>query len=276
MNRTVKKLTIALCMVTAVGLTGCANVPASNSGAARQSASQAAEFTPAQQQEISEIVAKTLINNPSILVQSVQALKQQQTQVVNQQAINAIVSNAGALVADSGSPSIGDPNAPVTVIEFFDYQCAYCHQAFPTVQSILSQYPNVRVVFKELPIFGGASTYAAEMSLAAFNQDKFEVFHDALFNSGLMEGQLTKKDVDRIAQESGIDLSAAKTFITSAEAQNELSQNQTLASQLGAQGTPDFVVMPTTKTPDQTKVSFLPGAVPLQALSQAIQTASNS
>lgn len=271
----VKIVTGALALVGFLGLAGCANLNANASTPQKSASIQQAQFTPQQEQEISAIVAKTLINNPTILVQSIQALKQQQSQAMNQQATNAILSNAAVLISDPLSPVIGNANAPVTLIEFYDYQCAYCHQAFPVVEQIISAYPDVRVVFKEFPIFGKTSIYAAKMSLASYQQGKFEVFHNALFNSGLMEGQLTEKDVDAIANKSGIDMAAAKAFITSDKAQAELNQNQALAGNLGAQGTPDFIVLPTSQNPDQTKITYLQGAVPVEDLEQAIKKVLN-
>ena len=119
MKKSIKKMTMVACAVTLFGLTGY--LQANESAGTAQAPVQTEQFTPAQQQEIAAIVAKTLISNPSILVQSVQALKQQQAQMSNQTAINAIVSNAAALVADPVSPSIGNQNAPITLIEFFDY-----------------------------------------------------------------------------------------------------------------------------------------------------------
>ncbi len=233
-------------------------------------------FNQDQEKAIEVLVAKTLIQNPQILVEAVQSLKAQQEQMQNQQAIQAVQKNAKALALDSTSPTVGGDKAPVTVVEFFDYQCSFCHQAAPVVEQLMKQDPNVRFVFKELPIFGGASKYAAEMSLAAYQQGKFEAFHHALFESDLMEGRLTNPAVDQMAKQVGVNLQTAATYIQSQAVSDELNQNKSLAQALGINGTPDFVVMPTAQTPDITKTSFLLGAVSADELTQAIKKAGQS
>lgn len=236
--------------------------------------SSEAQFTPAQEAAISSIVAKTLINNPSILVETVAALKVQQQQLVNQEVDAAILKNIEALTEDPNSPAVGKKEASVTVIEFFDYQCAYCHQSFPAVQAILQDDPNVKVIYKEFPIFGAASTYAAKMSLAANLQGRFAPFDSALFQSGLMEGQLTQQAVDEIAVKAGVNLTLANKEIDGNPAlQAELNQNQFLANAFGMRGTPDFIVMPNSPDPSARIVTFLPGAVSEETLKAAIATA---
>ncbi len=254
---------LASAMGVLSGLAGCASPQAVPTAPPQP-------FSPAQEQAISAIVAKTLINNPSILLQTVQALKAQQANTANQQALSAISKNASNLLNDEASPFIGPENASVVVIEFFDYQCVYCHQVYPEVKSLIAAYPNVKFIFKEFPIFGASSEYAAKMSIVAFELNKFESFHNALFDTGLMEGKLTPDAVDKVAAQVGINLSQAKTMMQGLSVSGELSRNQYLAQQLGIGGTPDFVVMPNSTTVNPGKVTFLPGAVPAQALTQAI------
>ena len=233
-----------------------------------------AAFTPAQEAAISNIVAKTLINNPSILVETVEALKVQQEAIMNQNVNAAIVKNRDMLTADPNSPVVGKADAPVIIIEFFDYQCAYCHQAFPAIQAVIHDHPNVKVVYKEFPIFGNASVYAAKMSLAANMQGRFEPFNTGLFESGLMEGQLTPKAVNEIAETAEVNIQVAMDEIQhNASFQEELNQNQFLASVFGMRGTPDFIVMPNSPNPSAMAITFLPGAVSEETLNSAIITA---
>ena len=138
------------------------------------------------------------------------------------------------------------------------------------VKALIAAHPEVKFVFKEFPIFGAASTYAAEMAIAAAQQGKFEAYHNALFDTGLMEGQLTVKAVDQVAVKAGVNLAAATVFIKTPAVAQELAQNQSLARSLGIQGTPDFIVMANTSQPNATSITFLPGAVPAQALEQAL------
>jgi protein-disulfide isomerase len=141
------------------------------------------------------------------------------------------------------------------------------------MKALIAAHPNVKFIFKELPIFGPSSVYAAKMSVAAFESNKFEAFHNALFDTGLMEGKLTPAAVDQVAQKAGINLKQAKVMMQGLSVSGELSRNQYLAQQLEIGGTPDFVVMPNSVTPAISKITFLPGAVHQQALEQAITQA---
>lgn len=230
-------------------------------------------LTTAQQAQVASIVQSTLMNNPQILVDVVNKLHQQQLAAAQQAAISVIAKNAAVLIGTFISPSIGASNAKTVVIEFMDYQCSYCHQDYPVVKALIAAHPEVKFVFKEFPVFGASSTYAAGMAIAAEQQGKFEAYHNALFDTGLMEGQLTNKAVDQVAVKVGINLTQAKAFISTSSVTQELAKNQSLASQLGIQGTPDFIVMPNSASPDPSKITFLPGAVSGSVLENAINQA---
>ena len=146
---------------------------------------------------------------------------------------------------------------------------------FPILNKFIKQHPNVRVVFKEFPIFGPASQYAAKASIAARmqGQKKFLAFHDGLFKSGLMEGKLKPADVDRIAKEAGLNMAQLKKDMDSPTVAKELKATFKLARDLQLQGTPAFVIMPT-KDGDQAKVAkitFIPGGVRPGDLDNAVK-----
>lgn len=78
---------------------------------------------------------------------------------------------------------------------------------------------------------------------------------------------------NRFIQQARINLTRAKAWISTSSVSQELARNQSLASQLGIQGTPDFIVMPNSANPDPSKITFLPGAVSGSVLENAIQQA---
>jgi len=122
----------------------------------------------------------------------------------------------------------------VTLIEFFDYACPYCKASNPAVDRLVQEDKGLRVVYRELPILGPESVTAARLSLAASRQGRFAQFHDTLWQAG-------RPAPETIA-------AAAKAAGIAAEPQNdpmieaELRRNFQLAGQLGATGTPLFVV----------------------------------
>ncbi len=87
------------------------------------------------------------------------------------------------IVDPDRDPVVGNPNASVTVVEFFDYQCPVCKRVASTVARLTREDDDVRVVFKEFPVFGEASVFAARASMAADKQGKYEDFHVELLKS---------------------------------------------------------------------------------------------
>ena len=79
------------------------------------------------------------------------------------------------------SPYTGNKKGDVTLVEFFDYQCGHCKAMAPIVKAAVKNNTNIKVIFKELPIFGGNSRLAATAALASTKQSKYYAFHNALF-----------------------------------------------------------------------------------------------
>ena len=128
----------------------------------------------------------------------------------------------------------GAEKPDVTLTYFFDYACGYCRQSNPDLERLLKEDKGLRVVYRELPILGPDSVAAARISLAASKAGKFGAYHDTLYAAG-------RPGPDTIA------LAARAAGIPSQPVDDpaqeaELKANMTLASQLGATGTPLFIV----------------------------------
>ena len=114
------------------------------------------QMAPEQQKEIEKIVHDYLVNNPEVLVEVSQALQQKQQQNIQQQAKTGILENADQLF--SGTLAVaGNPKGNVTLVEFFDYQCIHCKKMAPTIGELIKKDNNLRVIYKEFPIFGKSS-----------------------------------------------------------------------------------------------------------------------
>ena len=124
------------------------------------------------EKKITDMVHNYLAKNPEILVEMTNELDKRQAaeQAANQQKI--IGENADALFRSPLSYTAGNANGDVTVVEFFDYNCGFCKRALPEVVKLTETDPKVRVVLKELPIFGEESEAAAKAALAAGKQGK--------------------------------------------------------------------------------------------------------
>jgi len=132
---------------------------------------------------------------------------------------------------------VANPGGKVTVTEFYDYRCPHCINIAPKVVALIRQRPDVRFVFKEMPIFGPTSEHAARVALAAKAQGKDYV---GLYAALMAQHGLGDDDVDRLAKAKGVDLSK----LPAAERADavQIADVAKLATELGIDGTPGFVV----------------------------------
>ncbi|WP_105901536.1 DsbA family protein [Vibrio gangliei] len=228
-------------------------------------------FTLEQEAQIGEIAAQYLVEHPEFLIKASQKLQEKQLQEQANAQKAAVIANQNALLNDKATPYTGPKDAKVNVIEFFDYQCIYCYRISSTIESLQKQYPNVRFIFKETPIFGSRwepSKYAAQIGIETFAQKGskgYEQYHNGVYASGLNEGKLTKEVVESQAKKAGVDLSKFKPT-------ENYQHNLQLFSQLGFKGTPALVVMPTQGA--NTNNTYVINGADVASLTNAIKTLS--
>ena len=134
---------------------------------------------------------------------------------------------------------VANPNGDVTVTEFYDYRCPHCISIAPRVVSLIQAHPEVRFVFKEMPIFGDTSEHAADAALAAKAQGKDYV---GLYAAMMAARPLTDEEIDRLAAAKGVDVAAMNAPDTQLKDAAQLADVAALAKQLNIVGTPGFVV----------------------------------
>lgn len=132
---------------------------------------------------------------------------------------------------------VANPGGKVTVTEFYDYRCPHCINIAPKVVDLIRTRPDVRFVFKEMPIFGETSRHAALVALAAKAQGKDYV---GLYEGFMTQHGLTDEDIDRIAAAKGVDLATLPALQAKDSAQ--LADVAGLAQKLAIDGTPGFIV----------------------------------
>ncbi|QDP19008.1 DsbA family protein [Sphingomonas xanthus] len=194
------------------------------------------------------LVRTALVNNPDMLVDAGEALRAQQ-------ASSALSPIRAALEQPFYSSWKGAAEPDVTMTYFYDYACGYCRQSNPDIERLLKEDQGLRVVYRELPILGPDSVAAARVSLAASKAGKFAQFHDTLYAAG-------RPGPDTIAAAARAAGVAAQPANDPAQ-EAELKANMALASQLGATGTPLFIIG------DQ----VMNAAVGYQALKEAVEAA---
>ena len=165
--------------------------------------------------------------------------EQKQRAARDQASADALASRKDELYNHPMTPVTGNPKGDVTIVEFFDYQCGYCKRAMQTVLEVQKEDPSVRIVWKELPILGPASEFAARAAMAAKRQDKYLDFHVAVMGN---RGPLTPDTVFQLAKKAGINVDRLKRDMADPAIEKYLQDTLQLAQQLGINGTPGFVI----------------------------------
>ena len=193
-------------------------------------------------------VRDTMVRDPDILIAASEALKQKQF-------APTLAANRAGLEVPFGSSWQGARDGDVTLVEFYDYACGYCKSSLPIIDRLVKEDPKLKVVYREFPILGEGSVAASRMALGASKAGKFLAFHDALYAAGHPD----QEGLTRAARAAGVPAAVPQ----SPDIESELKRNFQLAQELGASGTPLFVIG------DQ----VFNGAVGYEVLKKAIQAA---
>lgn len=222
-------------------------------------------FNDQQVKQLQQIIHDYIVKNPQVLVEASQVLQQQEMAKAKSKTQQAVAKNTKALFNAPNSPTIGNHNGDVTLIEFLDYQCAHCKEMSGMVESLIKGDTKLRIVIKELPIFGGSSKYAAQASIAAIKQgqDKFIAFHKGLLQTN---NALTNEKIIEVAKKAGLDTQRLEADMKNKAVEDQINDNFRLAQELGLLGTPAFIVA----NRNGSHVEYIPGSVNLDTLQQTI------
>ena len=202
---------------------------------------------------IETVIKEYLLEHPEVLIDALTAYETKRKAAEAERQKLAILENREALTNDPASPSLGNPEGDVVLVEFFDYRCGYCRASAPRVQAAIKSDPQLRVVMKEFPILSEESVVGARAALAAGLQGKYEDFHFALMKN---PGNLSASHLRRIAGQVGVDADQMEADMDSEEVAQAIARTHALARQIGVTGTPAFVIGD----------ELIPGAVDLDVL----------
>lgn len=195
-------------------------------------------FSAAQRDQIDQIIKNYLLSNPEILVEAAEVLKAKQVAARKKMQETIIQSNKVALFSDPNTPAIGAKEPTVYLVEFFDYQCGHCKNIQRPIEALVKANPGLRVLFKEFPIFGQSSEFAAKVALAANLQGKYWPVHEALLAS---DNPMTEEKALAIAKKAGCDMKKLGQDIGSEKVTKALVTNRLLAESLQLEGTPALI-----------------------------------
>jgi len=201
-------------------------------------AAESSRFSGTDKKAIEEIVHSYLVEHPEVLTEAMQALQDKQDAAAKAKTSTVIEKRPNDIFADGYSFVAGNPKAKVTVVEFFDYNCGHCRDAFPKLMGLIDTHADIRFVFKEFPIFQG-SDEAAMAAMAAGKQGKYLEFHRALMS---WPGAVNSHAIDAAAKKAGLDVARLRQDMKDPVFAARLEANHKLGEDLSIDGTPTFIV----------------------------------
>jgi len=191
------------------------------------------------QDEFERRVRDYLLANPELILEAMQRLEERRRTTETSEAGAVLAERSDEVFRDPASPVGGNLEGDVTLVEFFDYNCPYCRRVAPVMQEAELADPQLRIVYKEFPILGPGSQFAAKAALAADRQGLYVPFHEAMME---IESSADETSVLAIAAEVGLDLNRLKTDMQDPAIAEAIERNLQLALALRINGTPSFVV----------------------------------
>jgi protein-disulfide isomerase len=205
---------------------------------------QTQSFSPAQRGEIETILRDYLMNHPELLQEVMAELDKRQNLADAEKHREGVKQHAQIIFSSPRQITLGNPQGDVTVVEFFDYNCAFCKRAMADMTDLMKGDGKVKFVLKEFPVLGEGSTQAAQVAVAVRMQDKtggkkYLEFHQKLLGG---RGQADKARAMAVAKEVGLDMARLEKDMASDEVKNTLQESFRIAEALGLNGTPSYVV----------------------------------
>jgi protein-disulfide isomerase len=139
-------------------------------------------------------------------------------------------------------PARGPEDAPITIVEFSDYQCPFCRRAEPTIEQVLARYEGkIRFVYRHFPLdrIHPQARGASEAAACADKQGKFWEYHSALFAEN---AQLERASLDALAEQLELDTAAFASCLEEGQTKELVEKDLQAGSEAGVTGTPAFFI----------------------------------
>jgi protein-disulfide isomerase len=142
---------------------------------------------------------------------------------------------------DPDAPRHAPPGYDFTIVEYMDYQCPACREANATLRQLMAEDKKVRIIFRDIPVFGPASEKAARVAIAAKYQNKYLAVHQALLQASR---PLDDKKIEAAARQAGADWSKLQADLKrhSTDIEDLIGRNMIQAEMLRMRGTPGFII----------------------------------
>lgn len=170
----------------------------------------------------------------------------------------------------NGSPILGNPSAPITILEFGDYQCTFCYKfhqgTLNTIKHDFIDTGKVKLVFKDFPLNGPDSVLAAQGAYCAQDQEKYWYYHDEIYKNwaGERTGWVTRDSLDKFAITVNLDLDKFNECLDSQKYLERVNQLYDFGKKIGVDATPSFFVF------NNEKIIKITGNQPLEVFLKTI------
>ncbi|MEJ2123448.1 MAG: DsbA family protein [Alphaproteobacteria bacterium] len=224
-------------ILTVAALTGVLAGVSFFGTALQSSAEEAAVFDTKQTEAIQGVIKDYLVKNPKVLREALGELKKLEAKEIEakrNEMLSSFYKGETPLSSNNGSGK-----GKVTLVEFFDYNCGPCRQAFQTLTKVLQKEKDFRIVFVDLPILSQESVTASQAAIAASKQGKYFELHRTLMSH---PGMITEEVIFASAKKIGLDVEKLKKDMNDPEIAKVLERNNKLASYWGLRGTPGFII----------------------------------
>lgn len=183
------------------------------------------------------IVRGGVLSGPKVLEDGYEALQAHNEAEAAKAFETAYKANESVLIHPE-DPILGNPNAPITIVEFQDYLCGYCRRIAPQLATFLKENPDVRIVVKEYPVITQNSRLLAALALATRDSGKYEAVHNAIYAVDLKSDE----DVNALLTSVGLNPAEIIAKSQSAEVQGHIDETLKMGNSLGLTGTPAFII----------------------------------
>ena len=151
-------------------------------------------------------------------------------------------------LVENGSPIMGSYNAPITILEWGDYQCTFCYKFHQNTLNIINEdfikTGKVNIIFKDFPLNGPDSKLAAEASYCANDQKKYWEYHDQLYENwaGERTGWITRETLSKFAELINLDIIEFNKCLDDSKYENKVNLMYEFGNEIGIDATPSFLV----------------------------------
>ena len=188
--------------------------------------------------EIEKIIEEYLLENPEILIESLESYRNNQEAKFEENK-KAYIESYYKRKKYESFPQTGNINGKIIITEFIDYNCGYCKKTLITINKLLEKHNDIKVVFIDFPILSETSYTAAQAAIAAYKQNSYFKYHTALLNSNK---KINNSYLIELAESFNLDLNKFKKDMKSEDTLKMIENNIRFARELNIRGTPSFII----------------------------------